>query len=111
MLWTPWNNGRHLTTGAGYGLKVPVHDRDAHMARQMRSVILMVPTESGTLSITFNIDKDSFWMPSCHKLISRKFGGWLIARGLAPWPCGVPPRFEVEKVSRGAFALTRIIAA
>lgn len=111
MIWSAWNNGRNLRTGAGYGLKVPIHDRDAHMTRSMRSVVLRVPSDSGFLSITFNIDKDSFWTPSCRELISREFGRWLIARGLASWPSGNPPRFEVEQVSRGTFAVTRIIAA
>ena len=111
MIWTAWNNGRHHPTGAGYGLKVPIQDRDSCMVRTIRSVVLRVPTRDGPLSIAFNIDKDSFWAPTCHELVSRQFGKWMISRGLAPWPTGRPPRFDVEQVSSGVFALTRVIAA
>ena len=111
MIWTAWNNGSHHTTGAGYGLKVPIPDRDAHMARAMESIVLEVPSDAGTTPIRFNIDKDSFWSPSCHELISRQFGEWLISRQLAPWPRGRPPRFEISLISRGVFELRRMVAA
>jgi len=40
LTWTAWNNGGHLATGVGYGLKVPVMDLDKYFKREWTSVLL-----------------------------------------------------------------------
>ena len=40
FLATAWNNGQWSTTGAGYGLKVSIEDRDRFFDREWESVTL-----------------------------------------------------------------------
>jgi hypothetical protein len=90
---TAWNNGKHHTTGAGYGLKISVADRDTFMRRAWGSVDLHLSGAAEPIRV--NIAKDSFWSDTCRELISQHIGHWLIAQGLAPWPDGKPPRFRL----------------
>ena len=108
MIWTAWNNGSHHSTGAGYGLKVPIADRDAHLDRSWKYIKLDLPSDAGTETIQVSIDKPSFWDETCRELISKQIGIWLIEFRLAPWPRGKPPKFEVELVGPGHFALRGI---
>src|SRR5215471_14992640 len=90
---TAWNNGSHHPSGAGYGLKMCVADRDAWLRRQWGSVYLFLGGQSP--SVTVNIDKDSLWNDTCRELISREIGCWLIRTGLAPWAKGKPPKLRL----------------
>jgi hypothetical protein len=96
LVWTAWNNSKHHKSGAGYGLKVPVDDRDRYFKPEWSSVILELPTKSGFAEVSLNTNKPSFWNKSCHELISREIGRWLRNAALAPWPTQHPPKFEVE---------------
>ncbi len=40
MIVTAWNNGRHHASGAGYGLKVAIADRDRYFDPEVASVVL-----------------------------------------------------------------------
>jgi hypothetical protein len=80
-----WNNGAHHPTGGGYGLKVPPIDRDRYFIRSWGTVRLI---GFGDEPIEVNIDKDSFWDPTCRELISADLGRWMIAQRIAPWPDG-----------------------
>lgn len=103
MKWTAWNNGRHHTTGAGYGVKIPVADRDIFFQREWGSVVVELPSDSGVVEVKLNTAKPSFWNPTCHELISREIGLWLRNRGLAPWPAGKPPKLRVSALGTGRF--------
>ncbi|MCB1280695.1 MAG: hypothetical protein KDB18_04165 [Salinibacterium sp.] len=105
MEWTAWNNRAWNESGAGYGLKVPIADRDAHFSRSSASVIIELPTPSGVLEVSVGTAKPSFWNDTCHELISKEIGKWLIDSGLAPWKKGKPPHLEVEMVDAGRFRL------
>lgn len=72
MEWTAWNNGSHNKTGAGYGLKVPITDRDKHFKRVWGTVTLELPISKGYKKVCVNIDKDSFWSDRCRELISKE---------------------------------------
>jgi hypothetical protein len=105
MVWSAWNNGAHRDTGAGYGFKVPIPDRDRHFRPEWKTVQLELPSASASSLHEINVSKKSFWSDTCHELISRDIGRWLIAQGLAPWPKGTPPRFLVESVGDRSFRI------
>ena len=109
MIWTAWNNGEHFSSGAGYGFKISIADRDAHFDRSWNTVTLELSTESGTLSVEANVDKASFWGPKCRELINKEIGRWLIERGHAPWEKGKPPRFEVVAAGHRRFVLVDVL--
>jgi hypothetical protein len=107
MVVTAWNNGAHHRSGAGYGFKVRREDRDRYFRRSWGTVLVELP---GTTTPTeVNIDKDSFWGPTCRELISKEIGLWLRANGYAPWPSGQPPKFAVEPLGGRRFGLSRTL--
>ena len=108
LTWTAWNNGKHHDSGAGYGLKVPIADRNHYFSRECESVTLELPTQSRYEAVTINVSKKSFWTPTCHELISKDVGVWFRRRGLAPWQSGHPPRFEIEVVGKRNFRVVDV---
>jgi hypothetical protein len=99
---TAWNNGKHHQSGAGYGLKISVADRDRYFQRQWRTVQLRIGAKR---PITVNTDKASFWNGSCRELISVELGRWMLTNRFAPWPSGQPPRFTLIPQGRGVFEI------
>lgn len=103
-----WNNGQHVASGAGYGLKVPIAVRDKYFKKEWKLVKLELPVSGGFLEVNLNVDKPSFWNETCHELISKEIGRWLRSSGLAPWPSGKPPSIIVEVVGEKVFKVTRV---
>jgi len=101
MIVTAWNNGQHHSTGAGYGFKVDVNDRDKYFSRNWENVILVLSGESK--EIVVNINKPSFWNPICKELISKDIGIWLIKNRKAPWAKGNPPKIQMEPIGGNRF--------
>jgi hypothetical protein len=100
-----WNNGKHHRTGAGYGLKISLEDRNQFFDRGWRVVQLHI---AGTKEpINVNVDKSSFWKGTCRELLSLELGRWMIAEGLAPWPKGKPPHFELIPKDAGVFEVRK----
>ena len=93
-----WSNGAHHSTGAGYGLKVSVQDRDRYFRPEWDVVLLEIPGE-GTTSVTLSA---SFWR-TCSELRSAAIGRWLLSAGRAPWPRGAPPDLELTPVTDNHF--------
>ena len=100
---TAWNNGQWHASGAGYGLKLAVADRDRFFRRDWRSVTLRLVDESGSVDVEVNCAKDSFWNGTCRELIGREIGRWFLDLGMAPWRTGRPPRFNLTPVEPGVF--------
>ena len=50
-----WNNGQHHKSGAGYGLKVAVADRDQYFDQSWDTISLVLPDG---VEIDVNISKD-----------------------------------------------------
>ena len=100
MILTAWNNGDHHTTGAGYGFRVDLKDRALYFNPEQRAVHLefavLAPNHAEV-----NIDKLSFWSPTCHELINHEIGKWLIANGYAWWPKSSPPKFTAVQTAPG----------
>lgn len=103
LIWTAWKSGKHGQSGVGYGLKVPIVDRDEHFCQEWQTVVLELPEENGSAEVEVNIAKKSFWNDSCHELISKKIGLWLQKKSLAPWPMNSPPRIAVELAGERRF--------
>ena len=58
---TAWNNGSHHQSGAGYGLKMCVADRDVYLRREWGSVNLFLGGQGP--SVTVNIDALERYLP------------------------------------------------
>jgi hypothetical protein len=102
----PWNNGAHLTSGAGYGIKISVADRNMHMKSDWKTVDLYLPDRTDPVSV--NIDKPSFWSKTCRELISREIGDWMLKTGIAPWQKGAPPKLRLTPVGTRKFQVTLV---
>lgn len=100
---TAWNNGSHHASGAGYGVKIALADRDQFFRREWGTVLLEL--EGETQPIACNIDKDTFWGPKCRELISSGIGQWLRKNGLALWKGGCPPKLNLIPVAGNKFRL------
>ena len=95
---TAWNNGAHHASGAGYGLKVSVADRDRYFGRDWSAITLEIP---GRVAVSVPV-AESFWR-RCSELRSAELGRWLRDEGLAPWTKGQPPVLQLEKVEDNRF--------
>jgi hypothetical protein len=102
---TAWNNGAHNKSGAGYGVKLEVRDRDRFFRREWKTIILEL--EGFPDEIEVNIVKPSFWETTCRELINIEIGRWLIHNGLAPWPKGHPPKLSLECLEKNCFLLRK----
>jgi hypothetical protein len=48
---TAWNNGSFHSSGAGYGFKVPIDDRDRFFERSWGSVVVELPLNNVLLRL------------------------------------------------------------
>ena len=103
---TAWTNGNPSGSGAGYGLKISVADRDRFFDRGWQSVTIRLSAQATTRIAEANCAKESFWNGTCRELISKEIGRWFFANGFAPWPRGAPPRFRISPVAARVFDVT-----
>lgn len=106
MIVTAWNNGKHHDSGAGYGFKLSVPDRDKYFKREWQYVVLYFSGMDDGVKV--NINKISFWGDTCSELISIHIGKWLQRHNYAPWPKGSPPKFTLEQISDNKFSVVII---
>ena len=99
MIAKAWNNG-----GRGYGIQIQAVDRYKYFKREWKTVRLYLQGESQPILV--NIDKDSFWTPSCGELIKKEIGTWLENHGKKTWDYDNPPILMVEPISERNFAVT-----
>lgn len=103
---TAWNNGQHAASSAGYGLKISISDRDRYLNRSWKTVTLELEGKSEPVMV--NIDKDSFWGPTCQELLKKEIGIWLRQNELAPWPRGRPPKLKMDLITGSRFVMRKI---
>ena len=103
---TAWNNGCPKGSGAGYGLRIPVADRDRFFKKSWRTVTLRLIGGETPRIAEVNCMKESFWNDTCGELIGKEIGRWFIDSGFAPWPKGAPPRFGMYRVAERLFEVT-----
>jgi hypothetical protein len=99
---TGWSNGRPLSSGAGYGLRISVSDRDRFFHSDWDHVLLEV---DGSRQVVVRLSA-SFWR-TCSELRSAEIGRWLLGQRLAPWPRGAPPSVEIDHIGENRFRLRR----
>lgn len=97
---TAWSNGRPLSTGAGYGIRLSASDRDRFFDRGLQVVSIYV-RDGGPIVVPVS---RSFWR-SCPELRSAAIGQWLLRNGLAPWPRGNPPALLLSPAEGNGFHL------
>jgi hypothetical protein len=108
MIVKAWNNGAYSSSGAGYGLKITVVDRDRYFHTDWEDVILEL--EEYPHLVEVNVKKESFWGPVCRELISKDIGVWMRENGLAPWPKGRPPKLEMQPIGGRRFKISKIVS-
>ncbi|MCK4416801.1 MAG: hypothetical protein KAV99_01370 [Candidatus Latescibacteria bacterium] len=98
------NNGSpNDRTGAGYGIRVTREHRDRYFERGWPSVTIELDKEN-----MVKVDlSDSFWR-GCTELRSARIGKWMLDRGLASWPKGIPPGLKLEPIGNRQFRLSRV---
>ena len=96
---TGWNNDRWSPTGAGYGLRIPIEDRDKYFERDWSTVSLRLVGERTSRTAEANVDKASFWSDDCRELVKIDIGQWFIENGYARWSRDTPPRFWMLSVA------------
>jgi len=65
--------------------------------------------EGNTEPVEVNVDKPSFWNSTCHELISKEIGKWLMKNGFAPWPKYNPPKLILEPMSHNRFVVNKSV--
>jgi len=87
-----WNNGIRHVSGAGYGIKITLQDREQFFNRSWQTVILRLSGNANPIEV--NIAKPSFWNRTCGEIIKKDIGIWLIQNNCAVGTIGWP--FEVR---------------
>lgn len=103
---TAWNNGNPSESGAGFGFKVGIADRDRFFEKSWPTVTLQLAAGRQARTTEVNCAKDSFWNGTCRELIGKEIGRWFIDNGFAPWTKGRPPRFRIRPVAARVFEVT-----
>lgn len=99
-----WNNGKHQTSGTGYGIRLAAEERDRFFDRRDEFITMRI--EGRPDSFRVNTKKKTFWNEKCRELIHREIGVWLRNSGLAPWIRGAPPSLILRKLKDGTFRLS-----
>jgi len=102
LIVTAWNNGSWNRTGAGYGIRISVKDRNQYFRPEWESVIIVLDDRE----VEVNLSK-SFWS-KCPELRKKEIGEWLIKNGLGRWPKGNPPKLKLEPIGDRKFRLSLI---
>jgi len=76
-----WNNGKRNSSGAGYGIKIKMQDREQFFNRNWKTVILHL--DGYSKSVDSNVAKKSFWTKTCGELIRKDIGIWLLQNNCA----------------------------
>jgi hypothetical protein len=95
-----WSNGRPLPSGAGYGVRISVSDRDRFFRQDWDHVLLEV---DGSRQVVVLLSA-SFWK-ACAELRSAEIGRWLLSQRLALWRRGAPPSVEIDHLAGNRFRL------
>ena len=101
---TAWNNGSYHDSGAGYGLKISVQDRDIFFKKSHKKIRLKL--QGSNQEVVINTDKASFWGPVCRELINKDIGKWLHENRISSWKKGHPPKLKIKYLEGSKYKVT-----
>lgn len=101
---TAFNNGGHHKSGGGFGLRIPIEDRDQYFIKSWGSVFVHLPNK---VVVEININKSSFWNKTCGEIINIEVGRWMLESHEAPWCFGAPPKFDLLPLKERHFTLIK----
>jgi len=101
---TGWMIGApNLKTGAGFGIRIPIKDRDRLFKKKWKSITIKLE-----LGINFEAKlSKSFW-GECPEIRNKWIGKWLIENDLAPWPKNNPPKMKLKSTGIRIFKLSSL---
>ena len=99
-----WSNGSHHSSGAGYGIKLTLIDREANFSSKWDFVLLLL--EGNDHSIEVNVAKKSFWSKSCGELINKEIGIWFQQNGISNWEKGKPHIIYLSNIENNKFKVS-----
>ncbi len=91
----------NVKTGAGYGIRLNLNDRDKFFNRNWDFV--RIELDKGKI-IKVNLS-NSFWR-DCIELRSKWIGKWMVEKVVAPWPKFNPPKLRLEPIKERIFKLS-----
>ncbi|MBP1581914.1 MAG: hypothetical protein J6A26_05910 [Oscillospiraceae bacterium] len=103
MLMQAWNNGRFISNGSGYGVKVSEQFRDEYLSVDWASIFLHLEGEEEPVELAIN--NSVFWSKG-RELRSGKIGKWLIKNGLAEFDLENPPELHVSPMEKNHFKVS-----
>ena len=112
-----WSNGRtNNETGAGYGLRIKINDRDRVFNENQRHkpVTLKLVGNRKSYEVTVSINNDCFWN-NCPEFRDQEIGLWFIENEFInkkpaspPWPYRKPPKFQIVSIGKCRFEVNPV---
>ena len=110
-----WSDGRpNNETGAGYGLRIKIRDRDRVFNENERHkpVTLKLVGNRRSCEVTVRIDNGCF-CKNCPEFRDQEIGLWFIENefinrkpGSRPWPYRKPPKFQIVPIGKHRFEVS-----
>ncbi len=95
---TVWINGKtNETTGAGYGINIPLKIRDTIFKKSWSSIELELDGNIVNIQLT-----DAFWN-RCNEIRSSEIGKWLIKNDADKWTKGKPTKIQMTQIEENRF--------
>jgi hypothetical protein len=101
-----WNNGHRHASGAGYGIKITLQDREQFFNRSWHIVNLNLSGNANPIEV--NVAKPSFWNRTCGELISQEIGLWLQRNNAETWPPRRPHQVRMTVMGEREFKVELI---
>ena len=96
---TAWNNGSSRISGAGYGIKISINDRNQFFNRNWTQVNITINGTTHIINLT-----SSFWR-NCRELRSKHIGFYIINIYNWHWPNRKPPILKLIHTNNNNFTL------
>ena len=95
---TVWAGSQlNRSTGTGFGINIPIEQRDAIFKKHWKEIELFLDKESYIVPIT-----GAFW-DSCSEVRSPVIGMWLVKHGADTWPKYHPTKLVMSCLGGNKF--------
>src|ERR1700733_15343839 len=96
-----WKNGKFGFGRVGLGIRIGKKNAGQYFDRKWNGVLIELDETAVLLKIPA-----SFWR-KCPELRNPAITDWMTAKGLVPWPKGIPPKMTLIPTGENRFRLTR----